>query len=247
MISAIIQARVSSTRLPNKIFADIEGKPLIYHIINRISKSKRIDNILIATTYNTADDRLVEWAKQNNFCFFRGSEEDVLGRFYSAAKYLNTDIVARITADDPFKDPIILDNVIKLLIDKNLDFAFNNNPPSFPEGLDTEVFTFNALERANNESIDSFEREHVTQYFYRHPEIFKQENFSNEIDLSRLRWTIDTEKDLEMVRIIYRKLYRSGKLFLLKNILKLIKENPDIAKINSNVKRSEMYKKLKEI
>jgi len=243
MISAIIQARVSSTRLPNKIFSDIEGKPLIYHIFNRISYSKKIDNILLATTNNPADDKLTEWAKSNNIPYFRGSEEDVLSRYYNASKSISADIIARITADDPFKDPIILDKVIDLLVEKKLDFAYNNKPPTFPEGLDIEVFTFKALEKANIESKDDFEREHVTQYFYRHSEIFNQENYLNKTDLSKLRWTIDTEKDLEMTRMIYKELYKPNEIFLLEDILNILKEKPYLAMINSNVKRSAMYTK----
>ena len=242
MVSAIIQARISSTRLPNKIFLNIEGKPMIEHIVKRISWSEKIDNILIATTVNPADDKLVEWSNKNNILVFRGSEKDVLGRFYDAAKFLNTDVIARITADDPFKDPVIIDHVISLLLEKKLDFAYNNKPPSFPEGLDAEVFTFWALRIAHEKSKDIFEREHVTQYFYKHPEMFRQENYINKVDLSNFRWTIDTEKDLEMVKIIYKELYKEGKIFLFDDILNLIKKKSDIAMINSEVKRSLMYK-----
>ena len=243
MISAIIQARVSSTRLPNKIFAEIEGKPLIYHIVNRISRSKKVDNILIATTINPADDTLIDWAKKNKIQYFRGSEDDVLDRYYNASKSIKADIVARITSDDPFKDPTILDNVINLLLEKKLDFACNNNPPTFPEGLDIEVFTFEALEKANTRSNDGFEREHVTQYFYRHPELFRQGNYFNASNLSKLRWTIDTEKDMEMAKVIYRELYKTDEIFLFEDILELLKRNPHIVEINSSVKRSAMYNK----
>ena len=241
MIAAIIQARLNSTRFPRKVLTELEGKPLIYHVVDRLRWSKRIEKIALATTVNPADDELVEWAYKNDLPCFRGSEEDVLDRYFMASKSLNADMVVRITSDDPFKDPVIIDSVIYLLISGRLDFAYNNKPPSFPEGLDIEVFTFEALERASKESIDPFEREHVTQYFYRNPVKFKQTNHAYKKDLSSLRWTIDTEKDLEMARIVYKELYHEGEIFLFEDILNLLDKKPWISSINNSVKRSAMY------
>lgn len=244
MITAIIQARVGSKRFPNKIFADISGKPLIFHVINRLKKSNKIENIVVATTLNSLDNAIETWANQNKVNCFRGDEDNVLSRFYFAAKEYKAKIIVRITADDPFKDYRIIDKVINTLISQNLSFAYNNNPPSFPEGLDTEVFTFNALEKAFRESTDSFEKEHVTQYFYKNPSLFLQKNISNNKNLSHLRWTIDTEKDLEMVKKIYEKLYYENNVFLTEDILRLISNYPEIATINQNVQRSSMYKNI---
>jgi Spore coat polysaccharide biosynthesis protein F, CMP-KDO synthetase homolog len=240
-VTAIIQARTGSTRFPNKVFAVLCDKPIIWHIVDRVRSCKNVGNIVLATTLNSSDDTLKRWGKENNVLVYCGSENDVLDRFYNAALISNAEVILRITADDPFRDPVIIDSVINLLFDKKLDFAYNNKPPTFPEGLDVEVFTFSALELAQNESRDAFEREHVTQYFYRHPEKFKQENFSNNKNLSYLRLTIDTEKDLEMAKILYEELYRQGEIFLLSDIMELIKEKPWIANINNNVKRSAMY------
>ena len=241
MTIAIIQARVQSTRLPNKVFAEIKGHPLIWHVVNRISNCKNVEKIVLATTENPKDDALEKWAKDNGIPSFRGSENDVLARYYFAAKKFNASTIVRITSDDPFKDPVITDRVIQVLKEKNLDFTYNNNPPTFPEGLDTEVFSFAALERAHLSSNDPFEREHVTQYMYRHPELFKQENVAYRKNLSKYRWTIDNVEDLEMAREVYNELFDKKPIFLMDDILKLFQVKPDIPTINSEVKRSAMY------
>jgi spore coat polysaccharide biosynthesis protein SpsF len=241
MIAAIIQARTSSTRLPNKVLADIEGKPLISHVIDRVSRSELIDRIVIATTTNSNDNILEEYANDNGVAVFRGDENDVLLRFYGAAKELGVTTIVRITSDDPFKDPQVIDLVIRNFFDYEVDFAYNNHPPTFPEGLDVEVFAYEALEEAVRDSFDPFEREHVTQYFYRNPDKFKQINVSNPENLSYLRWTIDSQEDLDMAREVYSKLYGNGNIFLMDDILNLLKRYPHIANINRSVKRSVMY------
>ena len=243
MITAIIQARISSTRLPGKIMTRFSGNTLLGHIIGRISYSKYLSKIIVATTENPADDKLVEWLKTNNIEYFRGSESDVLNRYYATAKKFNANHIARITSDDPFKDPHIIDDVAQLYFENSLDFAFNNKPPSFAEGLDTEIFSFSALSIAETNAVDPFEREHVTQHFYRNPEKFSQKNLISSKDFSHLRWTIDTEQDLLMTKMVYENLYKPGQIFLADDILSLIERNPQIPLINQNVKRSDMYKK----
>lgn len=242
MIAAIIQARLNSTRFPRKVFAQICAKPLLWHIVNRLRYCKKIDKILIATTLNPEDNEIEKWASANGIACFRGNENNVLERYYYAAKSINASIIARITSDDPFKDPVIIDKVIELLVKNRLDFACNNNPPTFPEGIDAEIFTFSALEKAYFESTDSFEQEHVTQYFYRHNDIFHQMNYSHDENLSSLRWTIDTETDLAMTKVIYEKLFVKGKIFFMEDILELISKNPSIAEINKDIERSTLYK-----
>jgi spore coat polysaccharide biosynthesis protein SpsF len=244
-IIAIVQARVGSTRLPNKIFYELSGKPLIWHVINRLKISSRLSDIVIATTDNKLDDRLALWADLNEVKLFRGSETNVLKRYYDAAVYFGADIIVRITADDPFKDAIVMDSVIDMVTNCSIDFGFNNKPASFPEGLDIEVFTFQALQKANANSIDSFEQEHVTQYFHRNPSQFSMKNLSYKENLSHFRWTIDTIDDYYMSSKIYEELYKSGEIFLLSEILTLLQKRPYIALINDNVDRSLMYKKNK--
>ena len=241
-IVAIIQARLGSTRYPKKIFSNLADKPLIWHVIDRLKYSQNINQIVLATTNTKSDDELASWAQNEGLLLYRGSENNVLERYYFAAKLFSADIIVRITADDPFKDPKIIDKVIDKLVDEKLDFAYNNHPPTFPEGLDTEVFTFDALENAYLNSKDDYEREHVTQYFYRNQAEFSQANLYNNNNLSNLRWTIDTELDYEMVKQIYDILYLENKIFYTDDILDFLTKNPKISQINQTVARSDMYK-----
>jgi spore coat polysaccharide biosynthesis protein SpsF len=241
-VVGIVQARVGSTRLPNKIFYELSGKPLIWHVIDRLKISTRLSDIVIATTDNSLDDRLELWADSNEVKLFRGSESIVLKRYYDAAVYYGADIIVRITADDPFKDAVVMDSVIDMVTNSSIDFGFNNKPVSFPEGLDIEVFTFKALEKAKLNSIDAFEQEHVTQYFHRNPSQFSMKNLSYKENLSHYRWTIDTIDDYFMSVRVYDELYKSGEIFLFPQILTLVQKKPEISLINVNVKRSLMYK-----
>ena len=243
-IGAIIQARTGSSRLPNKIFENILGKPLLWHVCRRLTFSKFIDTLIIATTEKQEDDLVQNWAKENQILIYRGSENDVLSRFYGAASEYNLDVIVRITSDDPFKDPILIDLAIEKLINNDLNFVFNNYPPTFPEGLDIEIFDFKSLEIANNKSISSFEREHVTQFFFKNLDEFKYLCISENENYSNYRWTIDTFDDLKMAILVYQNLYKQDEIFLFEDVLNLLKQKPHIAKINSNVKRSEMYKFL---
>ncbi len=242
MISAIIQVRVGATRLPNKIFAEIEGHPLIWHVVNRLKNSKYLNSTIIATTLNSPDDKIEEWANYNQIKCFRGSQDNVLKRYYEAANYFNVSNIVRITADDPFKDYQIMDQVIEKFYAENADFACNNSPPSFPEGLDIEVFSLAAIERAYKNAKTNFEKEHVTQYFYKNPDQFNILTLSHNPNLSHLRWTIDEADDLEMARIVYEKLFAEKQIFLMQDILELIEKQPEITRINDKVIRSTMYK-----
>lgn len=242
-VNAIIQARCGSTRFPNKVFALIDGKPLLWHVVNRLKYATKIDDIIVATTVSEKDDKIEQWCKENNVYCFRGSEENVLNRYYSASEAFPSEYVVRITADDPFKEPKVIDAVITKLIEEGYDHVTNNLPPSFPEGLDCEAFKKSALDRSEKEAETAFEREHVTQYIYHHPEIFKIGNVSNPENLSYLRWTIDKDVDFEMVKAVYAHRNPANKgILLMDEILEILKANPEIEKINSEVVRSAMYK-----
>lgn len=241
-VNAIIQARCGSTRFPNKVFVDIDGSPLLWHVVNRLKYARMVDDIIVATTVNSKDDKIEEWCQNENIKCFRGNEDDVLNRYYCASVAFPSDIIVRVTADDPFKEPGVIDQVIKKLIEEKLDFVTNNFPPSFPEGLDCEVFRFRVLELMEKSTQDSFEREHVTQYVYHNPDKFKIGNVVSETLLSFYRWTIDNQEDLEMVKAIYEKRFPgSTEILLMKEILEILRQNPEIAQINSKVKRSAMY------
>ncbi|HPJ81391.1 MAG TPA: glycosyltransferase family protein [Saccharofermentans sp.] len=243
-VNAIIQARCGSTRFPNKVFADIDGKPLLWHVVNRLTHSKVIDIVIVATTVNEQDDKIEQWCKENNVACYRGSEEDVLNRYYCASVAFPSDVIVRITADDPFKEPAIIDAVVNKLINEGYDHVTNNRPPSFPEGLDCEAFRFSALEESEKTTHDAFEREHVTQYIYHNPDKFMIGNVSQKENISHLRWTIDKDADLEMVKAVYvhREPGKTG-ILLMDEILDILKKYPKIAEINALVERSIMFNK----
>jgi spore coat polysaccharide biosynthesis protein SpsF len=240
-IVAIVQARLGSTRFPKKMFAKIEGKTLIEHVITRLEYSKEIDHIVLATTENAIDDELCVWAENHGIDFFRGSENNVLERYYFAALKFKADIIVRVTGDDPLKDVIVIDQVISILKSEDLDFSFNNFPPSFPEGMDCEVMTMECLKIAFENAVGDFEREHLTQYLYNNLGMFNHSNFSSDINYSNLRWTIDTKEDLEMVKCIYSHLYKNNPKFGWLDVIDLLKEFPEISNINNFVKRSHLY------
>lgn len=241
-VNAIIQARCGSTRFPNKVFATIDNKPLIYHVVDRLNYASIIDDVIVATTTNSEDDALEQWCSENRVKVFRGSEEYVLNRYYEASLCYPSEITVRITADDPFKEPDVIDKVVNKLIEEKLDLVTNNNPPSFPEGLDCEAFTFKTLQIMENEAHELFEREHVTQFAYHNPDKFRIGNVESDKNLSFLRWTIDTQEDYEMVNKIYesRSSGNTG-ILLMDEILRILYQHPEISKMNSQVKRSAMY------
>jgi spore coat polysaccharide biosynthesis protein SpsF len=245
-VSAIIQARMGSTRLPAKTLADIEGKPLLAHIVERVSASKTIAEVAVATTIAPQDEAIVDLARGLGLPHYRGSGIDVLDRYYQAAKLLSADVIVRITPDDPFKDPDIIDLVVeKILVDPQLDYASNTIKPTFPEGLDVEAFTFRALERAWDQATLASEREHVTPHIWKHPDAFRIYNVVNVPDLSHLRWTIDYPEDLEFARQIYRRLYR-GNVFRTKDILAVLEVEPHLHRTSADVVRNEGYRKSLE-
>lgn len=241
-VNAIIQARCGSARFPNKIFADIDGKPLLWHVVNRLKYAKKIDEIIVATTEKEIDDSIEQWCRAENIKYFRGSENDVLNRYYCASLTYPSDVIVRVTADDPFKEPKVVDEVIEKLLEENLDLATNNFPPSFPEGLDCEAFTYKTLEKMEKSTKDEFEREHVTQYVYHNPDLFKIGNVKSDRQLSDYRWTIDTNEDYEMVKAIYEKRNpNSTGILLMDEILEILERYPELIKMNAKITRSAMY------
>ncbi len=241
-VVAIIQARTGSTRLPNKIFLKLANASLLSHVVDRLRPSKEIDQIVIATTTSLKDNSIEEWCLNNSLDYFRGSENNVLDRYYQTAKKFNADIIIRVTADDPFKDYRLIDQAVKIIKDKNYDFVCNNNPVSFPEGLDVEVLSIDALTKSFFNSTSNFEKEHVTQYIHRNINSFKTFNIKNIKNLSFHRWTIDTEDDYLFAIEIYNNLYDINNIFLSEDIYKLLDKNSQLLKINNEVKKSDLYK-----
>lgn len=211
MIVAIVQARMGSRRLPRKTLALIQGKPMIGCVLERLQRAKTLDQIMVATSDRPMDDDLEVWLKRKGVTYFRGSESDVLDRYYQAARSVSAQTIVRITADCPLIMPDVIDRVVRDFQAGRADYVSNTQPPTYPDGLDTEVFSFSALERAWKEARSPDEREHVTLYLYRSG-LFKTRNIlaEHEENGSHLKWSVDHPEDLRLVRRIYRKLGTRG-------------------------------------
>lgn len=236
-IVAIVQARMGSTRLPDKVMKPIVGRSMIDLLLSRLSKSKRIDQIVVATTINIRDEKLAEHIKDLGYICFRGSEQDVLDRYVQAARSVKADVVVRITGDCPLVDPDLVDSVIARYTLSNVDYCSNVKPPTFPDGLDIEIVSFSALERCSIEAKDNFEREHVTQYIH-NSNFFNTELFSNDIDLSSLRWTVDEKEDFEVIRQIFEH-FSPNIFFSWIEVLKYQSESPGTFAVNNKLMRNE--------
>jgi len=234
-IVAIVQARMTSERLPGKVLMNILGKPVLWHVVTRLNGSELIEKVVVATTTNETDIPIIRFCDERGIGVYAGSEENVLDRYYKAASHFSATVIVRITADCPLIDPKIVDRVIQhYLENKNkFDYVSTNHPTTFPDGLDTEVFSFEALEKAWKNAKKQYEREHVTPYIWDQPEKFGIGNVENDQDLSATeRWTLDYEEDLEFVRAIYANLYKEGKIFGMEDVLKLLKKKPELRDIN---------------
>jgi spore coat polysaccharide biosynthesis protein SpsF len=239
---AIIQARMGSTRLPGKILKDIKGQPMLWHVIDRVNYSNLIDKIVIATTDNKEDDKIENFCKTNDINFYRGNQEDVLDRYYQTARIYQADLIIRITSDCPLIDPSIIDKIIEHYLNnkEKVDYVSNILERTYPRGMDVEVFSFRTLETAWQKAEQQYQREHVTPYICKNPDTFTMSHVKNEIDLSILRLTVDEEKDLELVRGIYKKLYNKNTVFYLEDIVKLFEEYPELKLINEEVKQKSI-------
>ena len=241
-IVAIIQARMGSTRLPRKIMKEILGKPVILWDLDRVSLSKLIDEIVVAIPYGKENDVIVDTIKKYNdkIVTTRGSEDDVLDRYYQAALQTNADVVVRITSDCPLIDHVVIDHVIEQFLDNDCDYCSNSLIRTYPRGLDVEVFSFIALKNAWLEAQKDYEREHVTPYIIENPDKFKLLNVANNIDFSELRWTLDTKEDFEFISVVYKKICPINQLFLMNDILELLESEPELIDINRHIEQKRI-------
>ncbi len=239
MLVALLQARTGSTRLPGKVLLPILGRPMIERQIERLRRSRRIERLLIATSTQAEDDALAALCGRIGVPCFRGSLDDVLDRFYQAAKAHGARHILRLTGDCPLADPLEIDRLIDFYLEGRFDYASNCLEPSFPDGLDAEIFSFETLERAWREARLASEREHVTLYIITHGEKFRLGSLRAERDLSHLRWTVDEPEDYEFVRRVYEALYPRNPAFDTKELLQLLEAEPALAGINSRFKRNE--------
>jgi spore coat polysaccharide biosynthesis protein SpsF len=239
-VVAVVQARMGSTRLPGKVMKSICNKPVIELMLERLSKSKLIDEIVVATTNLNEDNVIFDWAKKFEYSVFRGSELDCLDRHYQVGKKFDAEYVCKITPDCPFIDPQIVDKVIGYFLENSekYDYVSNGHPPSYPDGLDMEIMHLSTLETAWKHSVDPIEREHTTTHIWKNPNIFRIGNvlMSEEKNLFMTkRWTLDYPEDFEFIEKVYENLYQNGKIFLMDEILEFLSKRPDIRKINSHL------------
>lgn len=240
-VTAIIQARMGSTRLPGKILKKVNGKPLLFYQLERIKGSKLIDEIVIATTINQQDNEIVSFCEQYGVSYYRGSETDVLSRYFNAAVKFNADIIVRLTSDCPIIDVEVVDKTIQYFLELDYcDYVSNTLERTFPRGLDTEVFSYIALEKAYKEAFLEGDREHVTPYFYSNQNIFAVGSLKNNINYSKYRLTVDTEEDFELIKLIINALFSKKPNFTLIDIVKLMEKNPQWFNINSHIEQKKL-------
>jgi spore coat polysaccharide biosynthesis protein SpsF len=243
MILAILQARMSSTRLPGKVLKILQGKPMISHQIDRISRSKKIDKLIIATSTDKSDDSLETIAKNTNVDCFRGSLNNVLTRFYDAAFQFQPSHIVRLTGDCPLTDPKIIDQVISFYLSGNYDYVSNSVEATFPDGLDVEIFNFQTLQEAFIEAKFPSQREHVTPFINSQPNRYQLGCFKQSTDLSHLRWAVDEPEDFEFVSEVFKSLYPKNPDFGMHDVLNLIEEKPELGFINKKFTRNEGFQK----
>lgn len=252
-VVAIIQGRMSSSRLPGKILADIAGQPMLTRVFTRTSRARTLDEVIFATTTDASDDPVAEYCGFSGIPCARGSLYDVLDRYYQAAKESKADVVVRITADCPVIDPQLIDDVVITLLDEDLDFVCNRLPPpwmrTYPIGLDVEACTFTALQQTWKEAKEPQHREHAMPYFYEgvqlspvsrlcsegtSPRGFKIAMLNHSTDLGDYRWTVDTPEDLEFMRQVYAR-FAGRDDFTWKDVLDLVHDRPKLMDINAAI------------
>lgn len=250
---------MSSSRLPGKVLLDIAGGTMLARVVTRTSRAGKVDEVIVATTTDATDDPVAARCDSTGIAYTRGSLQDVLDRYYQAASQAKADVVVRITADCPVIDPFLIDNCVDTLLDGSFDFVCNRLPPPFtrtyPIGLDTEVCTFEALERAWSEATEPFHREHVMPYLYESVELstvsrppakgisprgFKVAQLHHTADFGDYRWTVDTPEDLEFMRQVYTR-FDGRDDFSWQDVLRLIQQEPELAGINSTVRHKSLY------
>lgn len=244
-ICAIVQARMGSSRLPGKVMMPLAGRTVLGQLLARLARARELDAVVVATTTAPADEIICAECQKYGVMFFRGSEDDVLSRYHGAALACGAEAIVRVTSDCPLFDPTLLDEMLVIFREANrnavtVDYLSNVERRTFPRGLDAEIFTFAALDCAQKESRLDYEREHVTPYIHLHPERFRIRSFEGATDLSGHRWTLDTPEDWELIKAIYNALSPDGRMFSTEDVLKLLNERPELAKLNAHVEQKKL-------
>ncbi len=238
----IVQARMTSTRLPGKVLKDVQGKPLLEYLVERLRRVRLADTFAVATTCNDTDLPIVDFCRRLDVPVTRGSEFDVLARYYEAALELDAETVVRITSDCPIIDPAVIDDVIRFYLDhqEQYDYVSNALIQSYPYGMSAEVFSFRALAEAHREAVAEPEREHVTPFIYTRPQRYRIGHVSYPQNLGDHRWTVDTQEDFDLVRRIIESLYPVNPAFGLQDVLALLQEHPDWPQINAHIRQKKL-------
>jgi spore coat polysaccharide biosynthesis protein SpsF (cytidylyltransferase family) len=257
-VVALIQARMGSTRLPGKVLMDICGQPVIWHIWQRLKSIPELDEVVVATSTEPANVALTDYCAQAGIPFFRGNENNVLDRFYWAGKERGATVLMRVTGDCPLIDPGTSQLVLRTFLSAAPPYDYVATKAGvlahqalegrFPDGTDTEVFSFAALERAWRDASEGLDKgESVTSYIWRNTELFRVHKVAHSSDLGRMRWTLDQPEDLEFVRRVYAALYRPGRVFGLEDIVSLLQREPALAHINQQWVGQEKYGKYYQV
>ncbi len=233
-IVAIIQARMGSTRLPGKVLKDLGGKTVLARVVSRVRRFRFVNEVVVATSKDPADDLIMKECQRLGTRAFRGGEQDVLDRYYGAAREAQAEVVVRITSDCPLIDPGVSDQTIQAFLDAWPDYASNVLERTYPRGLDTEVMTFAAIESAWRDAREPYQREHVTPFLYQHPERFRLLSVKGDHDYSQYRWTLDTPEDLEFLRAVYARSVNRQDLSW-QDVLGMVEREPELAEINRHI------------
>ncbi|MDP3920141.1 MAG: glycosyltransferase family protein [Candidatus Omnitrophota bacterium] len=244
--SIFVQARMGSSRLPGKVMADLFGRPLLERLVERLRRSTSADQVVVLTSSAEADQAIEDLAYAMDVPVFRGDEDDVLDRYFQAAKKFQPDAIIRVTGDCPLIDPRVIDQVASFFETEDRDYVSNILIPTFPDGLDVEIFRIEALESCWRNAREKYQREHVTSYFYENPDLFRLANFRSPVDRSAMRWLVDEAPDLVFVRKVYERLYPDNATFLYADILALLDREPELQTLNAHLRRNEGFFKSKD-
>lgn len=228
---------MGSTRLPGKVLKRLGERLVLEQVIFQLEHTKELNGVVVATSTEKEDDPIYDLCISKNWSVHRGDLKDVLDRYYGAASKFDVTTVVRITSDCPLIDPFVVDKVVRLYKSGSFAYASNINPPTFPDGLDCEVFSYEALSRARKDAKDPIEREHVTPYIRNHPELFPKANLTNDPDLSSYRWTLDREEDYQFLSKVVSKLANKREVITYQTVLEILKDNPELASINQHIVR----------
>lgn len=238
-IVATIEARMASTRLPGKVLREAFGVPILGHLISRLQACNTLDGIVVASTTNSRDDAIEEYCGSLGVTVFRGDENDVMGRVLAAASSCRADVIVETTADNPLLDPDIVDLHVETFFSNNADYVSNVIVPTFPDGMDVQVFSVDTLRRSESSARHQLDREHVTRHIRQHPDLFSRINVIAPRAMRRPDFsvTVDVESDFEVVKLILEHLYKPSELFSCTDLVTFLDAHPEIVELNSKVER----------